>query len=45
MSQESVEIVSGVVVRNGDADRAEAVATIDATMIYNPVEDGPLRPG
>ena len=43
MSQESVEIVhrAFVVFHNGDADRAEASATIDPNVIYNPVEDGP----
>jgi ketosteroid isomerase-like protein len=43
MSHENVEIVHRAfdAFHNGDADRAEALATIDPDAVYFPVEDGP----
>ena len=43
MSHENVEIVHRAfdAFHGRDADRAEALATIDPNVVYNPVEDGP----
>jgi len=43
MSEENVKIVQRAfdVFHSGDADRAEALATIDPNVVYTPVEDGP----